>query len=132
MVADFLDLQRARGFVEGAIHAAPSALSDLKFLTSHMGLDIVYSDLKTSGSILAAASPSVEPGAEVPEPEHGGAIPLRLQAGREAAAAVDYESSHEITQAQWAYCCIACTLNKHTKKSLRCGRCSRPNGFKLN
>ena len=108
MVADFLDLQRARGFVEGAVHAAPSALSDLKFLTSHMGLDINYSDLKNSGSVLAAASPSIEPGAEVPEPEHGGAIPLRLQAGREAAAAQGYEHSDELTQAQWAYCCIAC------------------------
>ena len=61
------------------------ALSDLKFAVRHMGLRASIDDLTENGVVLAAAQPSVEPVTDAPVPSHAGAIPLRLQAGRDQA-----------------------------------------------
>ena len=52
LVAAYLTYERARGFVESAVQAAPSALVNLRFAAAHMGLDAP--DLKAD-SVEAAA-----------------------------------------------------------------------------
>ena len=83
LVSSYLDWERARGFVDGAVGAAPSALSHLRFARDHLGLDAP--DLESS-IVTSAASKSLNVGAEVPQARHRGSIPCRVQAGREACA----------------------------------------------
>ena len=83
LVSSYLDWERARGFVDGAVGAAPSALSHLRFSRDHLGLDAP--DLESS-IVTSAAAKSLDVGAEVPQARHRGSVPCRVQAGREACA----------------------------------------------
>ena len=83
LTSDFLTLERARGFHEGSIHLAASALSAIAFAVAHLGLDApgLKSDL-----VKSSARMSLEEGAPVPKPAHAGCRPLRSIAGSEALA----------------------------------------------
>ena len=83
LVSSYLDWERARGFVDGAVGASPSALSHLRFSRDHLGLDAP--DLESS-IVTSAAAKSLDVGAEVPQARHRGSVPCRVQAGREACA----------------------------------------------
>ena len=83
VISEYLTWERARGFVQGSVGTAKSALADLRFCASHLGLLAVGLD---SDVVAAAAADSVDHDAD-PEPtRHAGSVPLRLQAGREALA----------------------------------------------
>ena len=104
VIAEYLTWERARGFKTGSVYTATSALSDLKFAVRHMGLLASIDDLTNNGIVLAAAQPSVEPGTDAPVPSHAGVIPLRIQAGREAAALTG--PGEELSLPQWHYSCV--------------------------
>ena len=61
LISSYLDWERARGFVDGAVGAAPSALSHLRFARDHLGLDAP--DLESS-IVTSAASKSLDTGAK--------------------------------------------------------------------
>lgn len=107
LLGEFLAWERARGFVCGAVGAAPSALVSLRFLADHMGLPAP--DL-SSDVVTAHAKDSLDVGEVRPDSAASHCVPLRLVMGREAFAG-DFVSSPRPAKAAgfhepaWAWAC---------------------------